>query len=89
METESKMAFSAHQVAEIAGISKNTLLRWLKQGKVPEVCRDRNGWRIFQQEDVDRVCAYAQRTSPPNSFSWNTASRPAGNTRPNTGSEAA
>jgi len=83
------MAFSAHQVAGIAGISKNTLLRWLKQGKVPEVCRDRNGWRIFQQEDVDRVCAYAGRTSPPDAFTWKSASRPAGEAQPDAGSEAA
>jgi hypothetical protein len=59
------MAFSAHEVASIAGISKNTLLRWLKQRKVPEVCRDRNGWRIFDQHDVDRICAFAHATTPP------------------------
>jgi len=62
------MAFSAHEVALAAGISKNTLLRWLKQGKVPEPFRDRNGWRVFQQEDVDRICAFANRTSPPDAY---------------------
>ena len=59
------MYFRAQEVAELAGISKNTLLRWLKQGKVAEPFRDRNGWRVFQQEDVDRICAFANKTSPP------------------------
>ena len=59
------MAYSAHEVARIAGVSKNTLLRWLRQGKVSEVCRDRNGWRVFEQADVDCVRAYACRITPP------------------------
>lgn len=60
--------FSAKEAAAAADISKNTLLRWLKQGKVPEVARDRNGWRIFTEEDVERIRAYAQRTTPPEAF---------------------
>ncbi len=59
------MYLRAHEVARAAGISKNTLLRWLKAGKVPEVARDRNGWRIFSEEDLERVRAYAERTVPP------------------------
>jgi len=59
----------AHEAARIAGVSKNTLLRWLRQGKVPEVARDRNGWRVFSAEDVERICAYARRITPPDAFS--------------------
>ncbi|MHC5056282.1 MAG: MerR family DNA-binding transcriptional regulator [Planctomycetota bacterium] len=59
------MYLKAHEVAELAGISKNTLLRWLKAGKVPEVARDRNGWRVFSEEDVARVRAYAGKITPP------------------------
>lgn len=55
----------AIEVAREAGISKNTLLRWLKAGKVPEVARDRNGWRIFSVSDLSRIKAYANRTTPP------------------------
>ncbi len=58
------MYLQAHEVASRAGISKNTLLRWLKAGKVPEVARDRNGWRIFSEEDVARIRAYAGRITP-------------------------
>ena len=62
------MHLTAHEVAGLAGISKNTLLRWLKAGKVPEVARDRNGWRIFSEEDVARVKAYAGMTTPPDIY---------------------
>jgi len=58
----------AHEVAGLAGISKNTLLRWLKAGKVPEVARDRNGWRVFSEEDVARVRAYAGKITPPDAY---------------------
>jgi hypothetical protein len=56
---------SALEAARAAGISKNTLLRWLRQGKVPEVARDRNGWRIFSPRDVAAITAYARKTTPP------------------------
>lgn len=37
------------------GVSKATLLRWFKQGKIAEVGRDRNGWRVFTATDVARI----------------------------------
>ena len=58
------MFLRAHEVAKAAGISKNTLLRWLTGGKVPEVARDRNGWRVFSEDDLARVVAYANRITP-------------------------
>jgi len=64
-ERRNGLYLQAHEVAGLAGISKNTLLRWLKAGKVPEVARDRNGWRIFSEEDVARIRAYAGKITPP------------------------
>jgi len=51
-------------VAERAGISKETLLRWMKERKVKEPGRDRNGWRIFTEEDVVAIVEYANVVSP-------------------------
>ena len=62
---DAERPFGALQAARAAGISKNTLLRWLKQGKVPEVARDRNGWRIFTTADIAAVAAFARKTTPP------------------------
>jgi len=39
-----------------AGISKNTFLRWVKGGTFTEVeHRDRRGWRLFTEDDLDRL----------------------------------
>lgn len=48
-----------------AGISKPTLLRWIKQGKIAEAAtRDRNGWRLFDRREVDKIKALASSTAP-------------------------
>lgn len=54
------------EAAKKAGISKATLLRWLKEGKVPEVARDIRGWRVFTEEEVERIREYANKIIPPN-----------------------
>jgi hypothetical protein len=53
------------QAARMIGVAPITLKRWLLSGKVAEVQRDRNGWRIFQQEDVERIREYATMVCPP------------------------
>lgn len=51
--------------AKSIGVSAITLRRWLLSGKVPEVSRDRNGWRVFTQKDVKRIRRFATLTKPP------------------------
>lgn len=53
------------EAAKEIGISPITLKRWLLSGKVEEVARDRNGWRIFFDDDIERIKEYAnQRIEP-------------------------
>jgi len=55
----------AAEAAAAAGISKPTLLRWIKLGKIADAARrDRNGWRIFDQNEVDCIKAIAASTRP-------------------------
>jgi predicted site-specific integrase-resolvase len=54
------------EAAKKAGISKATLLRWFKDGKIPEVARDVRGWRVFSNEDIANIRDYAHRIVPPN-----------------------
>lgn len=55
----------AAEAAAAAGISKPTLLRWIKLGRIADAARrDRNGWRIFDQDEVDRIKAVAASTHP-------------------------
>jgi site-specific DNA-methyltransferase (cytosine-N4-specific) len=53
---------STAEVAECAGIHKDTLLRWLRRGLVPEPSRDRRGWRYFSPAETAAVIALAQGT---------------------------
>ena len=53
------------QAARLIGVAPITLKRWLLKGRVEEVQRDRNGWRIFTDADVERIRAYAQTVLPP------------------------
>jgi len=47
------------------GVAPITLKRWLLAGKVHEVNRDRNGWRVFDEQDIERIRGYAQSLHPP------------------------
>jgi site-specific DNA-methyltransferase (cytosine-N4-specific) len=52
--------YTTQQVAEMAGVHKDTLLRWLREGRVSEPGRDRNGWRVFTPEETRRVVEYTK-----------------------------
>jgi predicted site-specific integrase-resolvase len=44
------------EACAIAGINRNTLLRWIRKGRFVDVkIRDRNGWRLFDEDDVERL----------------------------------
>ncbi|RLC61651.1 MAG: hypothetical protein DRI01_08150 [Chloroflexi bacterium] len=44
------------EVCLMVGIGKSTLFRWIKEGIMEEAeHRDRRGWRLFTEDEVDRV----------------------------------
>lgn len=45
-------------VAKAAGVAPITLRRWLLAGKIPEVSRDRNGWRLFTSDEEEAVLRF-------------------------------
>lgn len=47
--------YSTEEAAAKLGISKSTILRWFKQGRIDEVRRDRNGWRVFTAADLKAI----------------------------------
>ena len=44
----------------MAGVHRDTLLRWLRERRVPEPSRDRRGWRTFTVHEAAAVTDYAQ-----------------------------
>ena len=50
--------YRSAEACRMVGISKNTFLRWIKDGVFSEVeHRDRRGWRLFTNNDVARLKA--------------------------------
>lgn len=48
--------FMIAEACTIAGTNRNTLLRWIREGRFTDVKnRDRNGWRLFTADDVERL----------------------------------
>lgn len=64
MPDNQKTYYSTTKVAAQAGISRDTLLRWLKSGKIPEPGRDRNKWRAFTKNEMNAVIRYAKKYTP-------------------------
>jgi DNA modification methylase len=54
------MRYTTNEVAERAGVHKLTLIRWMKQGIVPEPQRDWRGWRTFNAQQVQQIEAFAK-----------------------------
>ena len=52
------------QVAAMAGVHRDTLLRWLRERRVPEPGRDRHGWRVFTVREAAAVTDYAKGDTP-------------------------
>ena len=50
--------YQTSEACRIAGTSKNTFLRWVKERKFSDVVhKDRNGWRLFTEDDIHRLRA--------------------------------
>ena len=48
------------KVAAMAGVHRDTLLRWLREHNVPEPRRDRRGWRLFTAREAAAISAFAK-----------------------------
>jgi DNA (cytosine-5)-methyltransferase 1 len=53
------MEYRLTDAAKRIGVAPITLKRWLISGRVSEVARDRNGWRIFTDADIERIRQFA------------------------------
>ncbi len=56
--------YRTSEACQRAGISKATLFRWVKMGILEDVERkDRKGWRLFTEDDVNKIKFEATRLS--------------------------
>ena len=48
--------YRTNEVCKIAGISKATLFRWIKNKTFSDAeYRDKRGWRLFTEEQIDKL----------------------------------
>lgn len=56
--------YRTSEACQRAGISRATLFRWLKAGILEDVMRrDRKGWRLFTEDDINIIKSEATRVS--------------------------
>ncbi len=61
VEINGQTYYRTSEACTIAGISRATLFRWLKVGILKRLCKDRRGWKIFTEEDLNKLQAEARR----------------------------
>jgi predicted site-specific integrase-resolvase len=57
VEINSQVYFRTLEVCKMTGISRATLLRWLKAGVIKKLSRDTRGWRLFTEGDLRKIRA--------------------------------
>jgi len=69
--------FRTAEVCKLIGISRTTLFRWLREGVLNEArYRDRRGWRLFSEHELDKFRAVAHELIENNQPSvWKTRER--------------
>ena len=60
-----KTYYRTSEACQIAGISRSTFFRWLRQGFFQDVENfDRRGWRLFTEGDQQRLKAEVNQIKP-------------------------
>jgi predicted DNA-binding transcriptional regulator AlpA len=54
---DNRVYYRTLEVCRETGISRATLFRWISLGILPKLMRDRRGWRLFTEADVNTIKA--------------------------------
>jgi len=61
VEINGKTYYRTQEAYRKVGISRATLLRWLKAGVLKRLSRDTRGWRLFTEEDLSKILMKANK----------------------------
>ncbi len=61
VKIEGQTYYRTSEACQAAGISRATLFRWLKAGAIEEPLKDRRGWRLFTENDLNKIRAETSR----------------------------
>lgn len=63
--------YQTNEACRFAGISRATFFRWLKEGTIRDVKqKDRRGWRLFSEKDIEKLKQEAQKVITTESEKW-------------------
>jgi excisionase family DNA binding protein len=60
-EISGEVYYTTSEVCKETGISRPTLFRWLRQGVLKEMRKDRRGWRLFTEDDLNTIKTETRR----------------------------
>jgi excisionase family DNA binding protein len=60
-EINGEVYYTTSEICEEVGISRPTLFRWLRQGVLKEIRKNRRGWRLFTEEELDKIKTETRR----------------------------
>ena len=55
IEVNGELYYTTMETCQKTGISRATLSRWLRQGVLKELHKDRRGWRLFTEDDLNNL----------------------------------
>ncbi len=59
LNLDDRTFYNTREACKLAGTNRHTFLRWVRQKKFTDVeHRDRNGWRLFTEDDIERLKAH-------------------------------
>ena len=60
LKLDGQTFYNTKEACRLAGTNRDTFMRWVRQRKFTDVeHRDRNGWRLFTDDDIQRLKARA------------------------------
>ena len=57
-------SYSAQDVCDVMQISKSTLFKWEREGKISTVERDWRGWRVYRERNLAEIRAIMEQQPP-------------------------
>ncbi len=61
IKIDGQLFYTTSEMCEKIGISRATLPRWLRKGLLRKLYKDRRGWRIFTDDDLNKIQTETRR----------------------------
>jgi DNA-binding transcriptional MerR regulator len=68
LEIDGRTYYRTAETCKMTGVSRATLFRWLKAGILEKQYKDRRGWRLFTEADLNEIRAEVKKIKVEYSF---------------------